>query len=90
MAEPVPLIIRNAPTKLMQDLDYGKGYQYAHDNPYKLTDMVCLPENLKDREYYTPTEEGLEGKYKARLAQIKEWKDEQRKKNAPKEKKHGK
>ena len=90
MAEPVPLVIRNAPTKLMQDLDYGKGYQYAHNNPYKLTDMVCLPENLKDREYYTPTEEGLEGKYKARLAQIKEWKEEQRKKNAPKEKKHGK
>jgi ATPase related to the helicase subunit of the Holliday junction resolvase len=72
--EPVPLVIRNAPTKLMEDLNYGKGYQYAHDNPDKLTNMVCLPENLKDREYYVPTDQGVETKFKARLAQIKEWK----------------
>jgi putative ATPase len=72
--EPVPLIIRNAPTKLMEELDYGKGYQYAHDAPDKLTTMVCLPENLKDRVYYAPTEQGVEGKFKARLEQIKDWK----------------
>lgn len=72
--EPVPLVIRNAPTKLMEQLDYGKGYQYAHDNPDKLTNMVCLPDSLKDREYYQPTEQGVEGKFKARLAQIKDWK----------------
>jgi len=77
--DPVPLIIRNAPTKLMEDLNYGKGYEYAHDNPDKLTAMVCLPENLKDKEYYHPTEQGVETKFKARLAQIKEWKKTHRK-----------
>ena len=77
--EPVPLIIRNAPTKLMEELDYGKGYEYAHDNPDKLTPMVCLPENLKDKEYYHPTEQGVETKFKARLAQIKAWKKAHRK-----------
>ncbi len=77
--EPVPLIIRNAPTKLMEDLDYGKGYEYAHDNPDKLTAMVCLPEKLKDKEYYHPTEQGVETKFKARLAQIKAWKKDHRK-----------
>lgn len=74
LAEPVPLVIRNAPTKLMQELDYGKGYQYAHDSADKLTNMQCLPDSLLDREYYQPTEEGLEAKYKIRLEQIKEWK----------------
>lgn len=72
--EPVPLVIRNAPTKLMKDLDYGKGYQYAHDTEDKLTDMQCLPDSLKDAEYYTPTDQGLEAKFKIRLEQIKEWK----------------
>jgi len=72
--EPVPLVIRNAPTKLMEDLDYGKGYQYAHDNPDKLTNMVCLPDKLKGREYYVPTDQGVEVKFKARLEQIKAWK----------------
>ncbi len=74
LAEPVPLIIRNAPTKLMQELNYGKGYQYAHNTEEKLTNMQCLPDNLKDRQYYQPTEQGLEAKYKERLKQIKEWK----------------
>lgn len=74
LAEPVPLVIRNAPTQLMQELDYGKGYQYAHDSADKLTNMQCLPDSLLDREYYQPTEEGLEAKYKIRLEQIKEWK----------------
>ena len=74
LAEPVPLVIRNAPTKLMKDLDYGKGYQYAHDTAEKLTDMQCLPDSLLGREYYRPTEQGLEEKFGKRLAQIKEWK----------------
>lgn len=72
--EPVPLVIRNAPTKLMKELNYGKGYQYAHDTEEKLTDMQCLPDSLTGTEYYKPTEQGLEGKYKARLEQIKKWK----------------
>ncbi len=74
LAEPVPLVIRNAPTKLMKELDYGKGYQYAHDTQDKLTDMQCLPDSLADRVYYSPTEEGLEGKFKNRLQEIKNWK----------------
>ena len=74
LAEPVPLVIRNAPTKLMRELNYGKGYQYAHDTKDKLTNMQCLPDSLKDRTYYYPTEQGLESKYKERLKQIKEWK----------------
>ncbi len=73
--EPVPLVIRNAPTKLMKELNYGKGYQYAHDSKDKLTNMQCLPDSLLNREYYIPTEQGFESKYKARLQQIKEWKE---------------
>lgn len=74
LAEPVPLVIRNAPTKLMKELNYGKGYQYAHDTKEKLTNMQCLPESLQGKEYYRPTEQGLEAKYKAKLEKIKEWK----------------
>lgn len=74
LAEPVPLVIRNAPTRLMKELNYGKGYKYAHDTEEKLTSMQCMPDNLKGREYYLPTEEGLEIKYKQRLEDIKEWK----------------
>lgn len=76
LAEPVPLVIRNAPTKLMKELEYGRGYQYAHDTADKLTNMQCLPDSLLGREYYQPTEQGLEGKYKARLEQIKAWKQQ--------------
>ena len=72
--EPVPLVIRNAPTKLMKELHYGQGYQYAHDTKDKLTNMQCLPDSLLGREYYQPTEQGLEAKYKERLKQIKDWK----------------
>ena len=72
--EPVPLVIRNAPTKLMKELGYGKGYQYAHDTQEKITNMQCLPDSLLGREYYRPTEQGVEGRFKARLAEIKEWK----------------
>ena len=74
IAEPVPLVIRNAPTKLMKELHYGKGYQYAHDTEEKLTNMQCLPDSLLGKTYYQPTEEGFEARYKERLRQIKEWK----------------
>lgn len=73
-AEPVPLQIRNAPTKLMKDLDYGKNYIYAHDTDEKLSSMQCLPDALKDRRYYEPTTEGAEEKVKERLDKILEWK----------------
>ena len=74
LAEPVPLNIRNAPTKLMKDLHYGEGYQYAHDSKDKLTTMECLPPSLKGKVYYEPTTEGKEIRFKERLEQIKEWK----------------
>ena len=78
LAEPVPLVIRNAPTRLMQQLHYGQGYQYAHDTREKLTDMQCLPDDLADRVYYRPTEQGLEARYKQRLEEIKAWKKARR------------
>lgn len=76
LAEPVPLVIRNAPTKLMGELAYGQGYQYAHDTADKLTNMQCLPDSLLEREYYRPTKEGGEERFKERLDQIREWKRE--------------
>ena len=76
LAEPVPLVIRNAPTRLMEDLEYGKGYQYAHDTAEKLTSMQCLPDSLLGREYYRPTDQGLEARYGERLREIKQWKKE--------------
>ena len=74
LAEPVPPVIRNGVTKLMRDLNYGKGYQYAHDAEEKLIDMQCLPDSLLGREYYIPTEQGTEIKFKNRLREIKAWK----------------
>ncbi len=74
LSEPVPLIIRNAPTKLMKELDYGKGYQYAHDSIDKLTTMDCLPKSLIGKTYYNPGVKGNEIKFKERLEKIKEWK----------------
>ncbi len=74
LAEPVPLVIRNAPTKLMSELDYGKGYEYAHDTQEKITAMQCLPDSLAGREYYLPAGQGQEEWYKQRLEAIKEWK----------------
>jgi putative ATPase len=68
VASPVPLHLRNAPTKLMKDLDYGKGYRYAHDEPDAVANMDCLPENLKGREFYKPTEFGFEKEIAKRLA----------------------
>lgn len=73
-AEPVPLQLRNAPTKLMKDLEYGRGYEYAHDTQEKLTHMQCMPESLSHREYYYPTVQGEEEEISGRLKKIKEWK----------------
>ena len=66
-AEPVPLHLRNAPTKLMKQLDYGKGYQYAHDDREAVTGMDCLPPSLAGKTYYEPTERGFEKELKRRL-----------------------
>src|SRR5947208_2300677 len=73
VAEPVPLHLRNPVTGLVEHLGYGKGYQYAHDAPDRLTEMQCLPDNLKDRRYYRPTDEGFEKKLKEKLQAIEEW-----------------
>ena len=72
-AEPVPLHIRNAPTKLMADAGYSKGYQYAHDTQEKITKMQCLPDALQDRTYYQPTTQGREAKVKELLDSIRQW-----------------
>jgi putative ATPase len=66
-ADPVPLHLRNAPTKLMKDLDYGKGYEYAHDEAEGVTGMDCLPESLAGRRYYKPTDRGFEKEIRRRL-----------------------
>jgi putative ATPase len=70
-AEPVPLHLRNAPTALMKGLGYGKDYQYAHDTENKVTDMQCLPDSLRSRVYYRPTNEGVEKRIRERLDEIK-------------------
>ncbi len=66
-ADPVPLHLRNAPTKLMKDLSYGKDYRYAHDEPDAVADMTCLPESLADRQYYRPVDRGFEKEIRKRL-----------------------
>ncbi|MDC2840118.1 replication-associated recombination protein A [Limosilactobacillus mucosae] len=76
--EPVPLQIRNGTTKLMKELGYGKDYQYAHDTAAKLTTMETMPENLIGHQYYYPTEQGNEIRFKRRLHQIKQWKNQHR------------
>ncbi len=75
LAEPVPMNIRNAPTRLMKELGYGKGYKFAHDYEDKVADMQCLPDSLKDRTYYIPGMEGVEPRFKARLDEIKALKE---------------
>jgi putative ATPase len=70
-AESVPLHLRNAPTGLMKGLGYGQGYQYAHDLEGKIADMQCLPDNLRDRTYYRPTNEGVEHRIRERMEEIK-------------------
>ncbi|GBD61934.1 replication-associated recombination protein A [Tetragenococcus koreensis] len=74
--EPVPLQIRNAPTDLMKDLGYGKDYEYAHQQEQKLTTMKTMPPALEGHEYYFPTEEGKEERFKKRLEYIKHWHEE--------------
>lgn len=76
--EPVPLQIRNAPTSLMKDLGYGEGYIYAHDTKEKVSAMQCLPDSLKDKHYYNPTEQGVEKRVKERKNAIESWKKQQR------------
>ena len=72
-AQPVPLHLRNAPTRLMKELEYGKGYIYAHDTEEKMAHMQCMPDALRDRRYYIPTEEGAERMVKSRLEEIAEF-----------------
>ena len=69
--EPVPLHLRNAPTKLMKELDYGKGYRYAHNEEGRVADMDCLPDSLKGRSYYHPTQEGREKLLAQRMEEIR-------------------
>lgn len=78
VAEPVPLHLRNAPTKLMKQLNYGKGYQYAHDEADAVADMECLPDNLRGRQFYAPTDRGFEKEIKRRLDGWKELKRRRR------------
>ena len=75
MAEPVPLQIRNAPTRLMKELEYGKGYTYAHDTDEKIARMSCLPDSLAGRRYYTPSGLGREASMKARLKAVRDWRE---------------
>src|SRR3984957_6863784 len=70
-ADSVPLHLRNAPTGLMKGLGYGKGYQYAHDVEGKIANMQCLPDNLRDRVYYRPTNEGVEKRIRERMEEVK-------------------
>lgn len=73
LSEPVPLVIRNAPTQLMDELHYGEGYVYAHDTEEKIARMTCLPESLKDRQYYQPGSQGSENVFKERLEKSREF-----------------
>jgi putative ATPase len=77
-AEPVPLHLRNAPTKLMKSLDYAKGYQYAHDMEGRVADMECLPPSLAGRRYYEPTNEGRERALAQRMEEIRRIREEKR------------
>jgi putative ATPase len=77
-AEPVPLHIRNAPTRLMKDLGYGGGYQYAHDFPDARVGQEHLPDALRGRRYYHPTDRGLEAELGRRLTAWRQWRDEHR------------
>jgi putative ATPase len=77
-AEPVPLHLRNAPTKLMKELDYGRDYQYAHDVEGKVADMECLPPSLAGRRYYVPTAEGREKLLGQRMEEIRKLRESKR------------
>ena len=86
-ADAVPLHLRNAPTKLMKVLGYGKGYEYAHDLESKVANMQCLPDNLRDRVYYHPTNEGIEKRIRERLDEIKRQRAQASTSNSPQSKK---
>jgi putative ATPase len=85
--EPVPLQIRNAPTRLMDELGYGKDYQYAHDYAGHITAMQCLPESLQGKHYYNPSEQGVEKRVKEHKEAIEEWKRRKRQEEAAAKKK---
>jgi len=76
--EPVPLHLRNAPTGLMKNIGYGKGYQYAHDREDKVTEMACLPESLAGKIYYHPTDQGFEARLRQRMEEIRRIKEKRR------------
>ena len=78
-AEPVPLHLRNAPTRLMESLDYGKGYRYAHDEEGAVSDMDCLPPGLIGRKYYQPTDRGREKMLQQRMEEIEQLRKKNRK-----------
>jgi putative ATPase len=78
VAQPVPLHLRNAPTKLMKELEYGKGYQYAHNEADAIADMSCLPPGLEGRTYYEPTGRGFEQEIKRRLERWQEIRQKRR------------
>ena len=71
LAEPVPLHLRNAPTSLMKDLGYGRGYKYAHQFSERVTDMNCLPPSLAGKTYFAPSGEGYEATVSERLKELR-------------------
>jgi putative ATPase len=77
------LHLRNAPTRLMKDIGYGSGYEYAHNLEEKVADMQCLPDNLKGRTYYHPTGDGIEARIRERLQEIRKLKAARRKAENP-------
>ena len=87
VADPVPLHLRNAPTSLMKGLGYGEGYQYAHNLESKVADMQCLPDNLKNRRYYHPTDQGVEKRIRDRMDELKRLRGAARKSEEPPEQK---
>jgi putative ATPase len=87
VADPVPLHLRNAPTNLMKGLGYGEGYQYAHNLENKVADMQCLPDNLKNRRYYKPTDQGVEKRIRDRMEELKRLRQTARKSDASEEEK---
>jgi putative ATPase len=80
--EPVPLHLRNAPTRLMKDLGYGEGYQYAHDFEDGVTTMTCLPESLKRRRYYRPGQRGFEAELDRRMKRVAQMREKRRRPGA--------
>ncbi|HVA16771.1 MAG TPA: hypothetical protein VMV59_03550, partial [Candidatus Dormibacteraeota bacterium] len=88
IADPVPLHLRNAVTGLMKNAGYGKGYQYAHNTEEKITNMTCLPDSLRDRVYYHPTDQGAEARIRQRLEEIRRIKSKPGESKTQRETKH--